>query len=64
MKPRSLISVAIASILLAGCEEEKPKNILFCFGDGMGMTTMTAARKILRGVISKDMHKKNSDFLD
>lgn len=44
MKLKPLIFVAIASILLAGCEEEKPKNIIFFLGDGMGMTTMTAAR--------------------
>lgn len=44
MKLKPFIFVAIASILLAGCEEEKPKNIIFFLGDGMGMTTMTAAR--------------------
>ena len=44
MKLKPLFVVAIASILLAGCVEEKPKNIIFFLGDGMGMTTMTAAR--------------------
>jgi alkaline phosphatase len=46
MKLKSVFTVAIASILLAGCVEDKPtpKNVIFFLGDGMGMTTMTAAR--------------------
>ena len=46
MKFKSVIAVAIATALLAGCVEDKPtpKNIIFFLGDGMGMTTMTAAR--------------------
>lgn len=46
MKLKSVIATAFASILLAGCVEDNPtpKNIIFFLGDGMGMTTMTAAR--------------------
>ncbi len=44
MKLTPVIFAAFASILLAGCVEDKPKNVIFFLGDGMGMTTMTAAR--------------------
>ena len=46
MKLKSVIATALASILLAGCVEDNPTptNIIFFLGDGMGMTTMTAAR--------------------
>lgn len=44
MKLKPVIFALIASVLLAGCEEDKPRNIIFFLGDGMGMTTMTAAR--------------------
>ena len=50
-------SAALAALALAGCggsgsgapfgaaaTEPAPKNILFFLGDGMGLTTMTAAR--------------------
>jgi alkaline phosphatase len=40
-------AAGIAAITLAGCgagNPPPPKNILFFLGDGMGMTTMTAAR--------------------
>jgi alkaline phosphatase len=43
-----LIASSIAAIILAACSGDssspEPKNILFFLGDGMGMTTMTAAR--------------------
>lgn len=39
---------AISSIVISGCSSDAatvpPKNVLFFLGDGMGMTTMTAAR--------------------
>lgn len=50
MKLKSVIAAAIASTLLAACTGDKPavqaapKNVIFFLGDGMGMTTMTAAR--------------------
>jgi alkaline phosphatase len=49
-----LLAVAAASVALAGClsggsseaeaQTVTPKNVIFFLGDGMGMTTMTAAR--------------------
>ncbi|MES2015118.1 MAG: alkaline phosphatase [Pseudomonadota bacterium] len=51
MKRHGLFAAAIA-LLIAGCAPtdpaattpEAPKNVIFFLGDGMGMTTMTAAR--------------------
>lgn len=42
-----LIATAVAAATLAGCgstSEEAPKNVIFFLGDGMGITTQTAAR--------------------
>ena len=52
MKLNYLFASAIVTSLLAGCvgdntgptQTATPKNIIFFLGDGMGMTTMTAAR--------------------
>ena len=44
MKLKTVIFASITSVLLAGCVDEKPRNVIFFLGDGMGMTTMTAAR--------------------
>lgn len=47
MKIKSAIAVGVACITLAACGSsatETPKNVIFFLGDGMGMTTMTAAR--------------------
>jgi alkaline phosphatase len=52
MKLHYIVASAIAATLLAGCTgktpvsltETAPKNVIFFLGDGMGMTTMTAAR--------------------
>jgi alkaline phosphatase len=47
---RSVLLALGAASLLAGCAEtsatakESPKNVVFFLGDGMGMTTLTAAR--------------------
>lgn len=43
---RWFAGAAIAAITLAGCgaDSAEPTNVLFFLGDGMGMTTMTAAR--------------------
>ena len=40
-------SLAITAVVVAACggsESPAPKNVIFFLGDGMGMTTMTAAR--------------------
>ena len=42
-----LIATAVATATLAGCGStsgDTPKNVIFFLGDGMGMTTQTAAR--------------------
>ncbi|MEY5099713.1 MAG: hypothetical protein RJA36_2432 [Pseudomonadota bacterium] len=41
-----LIATALATTALAGClnDNAEPKNVIFFLGDGMGMTTQTAAR--------------------
>ena len=43
-----LIASALATVVLAGCGSTSttpaPKNVIFFLGDGMGMTTQTAAR--------------------
>jgi len=41
-----LIATALATTALAGClnDNTEPKNVIFFLGDGMGMTTQTAAR--------------------
>lgn len=46
MKCKSIIAIVIASVLLAGCavKTTPPNNVIFFLGDGMGITTMTAAR--------------------
>lgn len=49
MRVKFAITVALAAASLAGCaskavEAEAPTNVIFFLGDGMGMTTMTAAR--------------------
>lgn len=48
MKPKLLAAVGITAAMLAGCGKatvaDAPKNVIFFLGDGMGMTTMTAAR--------------------
>ena len=52
MKLNYLLAAALASALLSGCSSEttspaettSPRNVIFFLGDGMGMTTMTAAR--------------------
>lgn len=52
MKTKFLLATMLAgfSVLLAGCFDDSsattatPKNVIFLLGDGMGMTTMTAAR--------------------
>ncbi len=47
---RWFVASAIAGLALAGCggsnggSDNAPRNVLFFLGDGMGMTTMTAAR--------------------
>ena len=47
MKLKLLVAATLASTLLAACSGESlvaQKNVIFFLGDGMGMTTMTAAR--------------------
>ncbi len=48
MLRKSVIAAAAAATMLVGCGAasvaEAPKNVIFFLGDGMGMTTMTAAR--------------------
>ncbi|MBT9499005.1 MAG: alkaline phosphatase [Zoogloea sp.] len=48
MRKLSLIAAATSAVLLAACgsdsSNDTPKNVIFFLGDGMGMTTQTAAR--------------------
>jgi len=48
MKKRWLMVPLLASLALAGCggsgSGDAPKNVIFFLGDGMGLTTQTAAR--------------------
>ena len=49
MRVNFALTVALAAASLVGCasktvEAEAPTNVIFFLGDGMGMTTMTAAR--------------------
>ncbi|SEN56971.1 alkaline phosphatase [Duganella sp. CF517] len=59
MKRKSLLLAGLSAALIAGCSSDSssitppavtppvaaaPKNVIFFLGDGMGMTTMTAAR--------------------
>jgi alkaline phosphatase len=48
MRKLSLIAAATSAVLLAACgsdsSNDAPKNVIFFLGDGMGMTTQTAAR--------------------
>jgi alkaline phosphatase len=50
MKPKNFLSFVLAATLLSGLiactssDETPPKNVIFFLGDGMGITTMTAAR--------------------
>lgn len=48
MRTLSIVAVAATTALLAGCgsssNDETPKNVIFFLGDGMGITTQTAAR--------------------
>jgi alkaline phosphatase len=58
MKRKSLLLAGLSAALIAGCGSDSnpttapvtppvaaaPKNVIFFLGDGMGMTTMTAAR--------------------
>lgn len=49
MRKLGLIAAAVSAALLAGCggnssSNDAPKNVIFFLGDGMGMTTLTAAR--------------------
>ena len=47
MKFKLAIASLLACTVLSGCivpDSKLPKNVIFFLGDGMGMTTMTAAR--------------------
>lgn len=47
MKLKFVVAAGVAAAMLAGCgttSGDEPKNVIFFLGDGMGMTTMTAAR--------------------
>ena len=49
MRKLGLIAAAVSAAFLAGCggngsSNDDPKNVIFFLGDGMGITTLTAAR--------------------
>ena len=53
MFKKTAAAALIAALTMAGCASDlsapEPKNVIFFLGDGMGMTTMTAARIFAAG---------------